>query len=317
MDPVLEQICAEKGVFLRKEAVQLGYNDAVIARLVKDGTLIRVRRGAYTFDHVWRTLTPEGKYALRTRSVLRQAKTPVVLSHVSALPEWGAPLWDLDLTTVHVTRLDGRTGRRERGVQQHQGCIVAGDVTARNGVSVMSATRTALEVTTVAGLEASLCVLDDLLHRGLTTIELLYERYETMNYWPNTLSTDLALRLSDGRAESIAETRTRFLCWRGSLPAPVPQYEIRDEYGDLVAKVDLAWPELGVFLEFDGRVKYERFLRKGETAADAVIREKRREERICELTGWRCIRITWADLERPEATIARIRNLLFPGSRAS
>ena len=35
-------------------------------------------------------------------------------------------------------------------------------------------------------------------------------------------------------------------------------------------------------------------------------REKRREELICGLTGWRCIRIVWADLYRPELVIARI-----------
>ena len=40
------------------------------------------------------------------------------------------------------------------------------------------------------------------------------------------------------------------------------------------------------------------------------MREKQREERICQLTGWVCIRITWADLERPERTAGRIRRIL-------
>jgi hypothetical protein len=38
-----------------------------------------------------------------------------------------------------------------------------------------------------------------------------------------------------------------------------------------------------------------------------VLREKRREELICELTGWRCIRIVWADLYAPVKTADRIR----------
>lgn len=42
---------------------------------------------------------------------------------------------------------------------------------------------------------------------------------------------------------------------------------------------------------------------------DCVLREKQRESRICELTGWRCIRIVWADLYKPADTAARIRNL--------
>ena len=48
---------------------------------------------------------------------------------------------------------------------------------------------------------------------------------------------------------------------------------------------------------------------------DAVLREKRRESRIAELTGWRCIRITWADLERPSATMARILAMLGVATR--
>ena len=67
---------------------------------------------------------------------------------------------------------------------------------------------------------------------------------------------------------------------------------------------------LGVFLEFDGREKYVRFRREGETLDQFLLREKRREERICQLTGWVCIRITWADLERPVETARRIRRLL-------
>jgi len=37
--------------------------------------------------------------------------------------------------------------------------------------------------------------------------------------------------------------------------------------------------------EFDGTVKDHRFRRPGETVEQAVLREKRREEMIVELTG--------------------------------
>ena len=38
-------------------------------------------------------------------------------------------------------------------------------------------------------------------------------------------------------------------------------------------------------------------------------RERKREEAICRLTGWRCIRITWADLYYPERTCALLREM--------
>jgi hypothetical protein len=50
---------------------------------------------------------------------------------------------------------------------------------------------------------------------------------------------------------------------------------------------------------------------------DAVLREKRREERVCEITGWKCIRIIWADLYDPERTAARIRAVMALAQRAA
>ena len=47
---------------------------------------------------------------------------------------------------------------------------------------------------------------------------------------------------------------------------PEPQYEIKDDRGVVIGRVDFAWPELGVFLEFDGKVKYEKLLKPGERA---------------------------------------------------
>src|SRR3954454_14910020 len=36
------------------------------------------------------------------------------------------------------------------------------------------------------------------------------------------------------------------------LGPPVRQFEVFDEHGQFVARVDLAWPELGLFVELDG-----------------------------------------------------------------
>ena len=300
---------AEHGVFTRKEALAAGYHDHAIAALVRSGAWVRVRRGAYVFGDGWTDLTDNQRYAALCRAAVRQANTRVVLSHTSSANEYGSPLWECDLTTVHLTRIDGRAGRAEAGIVQHRGMIAKDDVVARNGREVMSGTRTALELTMVLDVEHALVEIDHLLHQGFTTLEQLRARYESMAHWPRSLTTDLVLRLADGRSESVGETRARFLCWTQHLPAPIPNYPIHDEQGVEVARVDLAWPELGVFLEFDGKTKYLNHRRTGESVVDCVLREKQRESRICELTGWRCIRIVWADLYRPSDTAARIRNL--------
>lgn len=314
MDPRLLAICATHGVFLRREAIELGYRDDTIKAMTDRGIWHRVRRGAYVPGETWRAADARERYRLFCLAAVRQSKTDVIPSHASAVPFHEGPIWGLDVRIAHLTRVDGNTGRKEAGIQQHRGVIADGDVVSIGPHQVMSATRTALEVTSVAPVEASLSVVDDFLHRKLTTAAALAERYESMVHWPDTMRTDLVLRLADGRSESVGETRTRYLCWRESLPKPDLQVEIFDERGVFVARVDFAWPEHGVFLEFDGREKYLKYRRKGESVQDAVLREKRREELVCAITGWRCIRITWADLENPALIALRIRNLLFPGA---
>lgn len=310
MDPRLDLLYNDYDVLLRRDAIAVGYSDATIAKLVRTGAWHRVRRGAYVPTERWQAAGPDERYRLVVKSTMRQAQTPVVASHTAAVAMLGGPLWGQSLDVSHLTRFDARTGRKEAGVQQHRGILLDGDVVDVGPYKVTSPTRAALEVTTLAGIEASLCVVNEFLHRDLTTIGRLRSRYELMSGWPNTLHTDLVLRLADGRIESVGETRTMYGCWSQGLPRPVPQLEIYDDEGNFVGRVDFAWPEYGVFLEFDGVAKYRRHLREGETIEDAVLREKRREERICEITGWRCIRVTWADLANLGLLGRRIRAML-------
>ena len=310
--PMVELLTASlrDHVWLRSEAIEAGYTDREIAKLVARRDWHRLRHGAYTSGQLYGSLEPEQRHALLAHAVTRQARTSVVLSHLSAVPEHGGPLWNVPLDVVHVTRRDHRAGRKEAGVRQHQGLLLPEDVADMAGIEVTSPTRTAIDVTTVAGVEQSLVMVNHLLHHRLTTIEDVRERYSAMERHPFTLRTDLVLRLADARIESVGESRTHYLMWRHSLPIAQPQFVIEDERGRDVARLDFAWPERRKWLEFDGMQKYVKYLREGETVTEAVLREKRREEMISEVTGWRCIRITWADLADPVRLAARIRRFL-------
>jgi hypothetical protein len=293
-------------VVLRSELLAAGHSDRDIARMVAEGFLQRIRRGAYVEASTWRAADLSARHVLIARAVVKQGKSRLVVSHTSALPLHGAPTWGVDLENVHVSRPDRKSGRKERGVRQHRGVLLEDDVVTRDGLEVTSATKTALDVTRCSSSEAGLVAMTFLLRHKQTTLFDLTDRYSSMEHDPFTLKTGLVLRLVDDRLESIGEIRTWFMLFRGGVPAPVPQYEVRDETGAVVARLDFAWPELGVWLEFDGRAKYVEHLAEGESVVDAVLREKQRESRVAELTGWRCIRITWADLEKPGVTVARI-----------
>jgi hypothetical protein len=166
-------------------------------------------------------------------------------------------------------------------------------------------------------VERGLVVVNDALNKRLVTAKELAECAEFMDKWPRSLRHRVVLRLADGRIESVGESRFFFLCWAYGLPLPIPQYKIYDDKGRLVAVVDFAWPELGLFVEFDGKIKYKAPDREGETVVDVVLREKKREELVCRITDWRCLRVIWADLYTPEQTAGAVKGLFRPSSVAN
>jgi hypothetical protein len=297
-------------IILRSELIADGYTDRQIQSRVKSGELHRVRHGSYVSGDLWCSLSATDRHRVLVRAVLRRAHPSAVATHISAAVEHGAPTWGVNLDEVHITRTDGVPGRREAGVIHHRGKLSESEVEVVNGIRVSGAARSAIEVSTTTPLESALVTVNGLLHAEQCTIDELVGMAETLKHWPDSLTTTLVLRLCDPLIQSVGESRTSYLCWAQHLPRPEPQVPILDEHGRTFAYVDFGWPELGVFLEFDGREKYLRFRRDNETLEAFLLREKRREELICQLTGWVCVRITWADLERPVATARRIRRIL-------
>jgi hypothetical protein len=104
--------------------------------------------------------------------------------------------------------------------------------------------------------------------------------------------------------------------WETAIPEPVLQYEVRDRQGNFIGRTDFAWPAYGLLGEFDGMVKYGEFLWPGETPADALKREKAREDRLREETGWLMIRFIWEDIFKVSQSAERIREQLQRGQRA-
>ena len=238
---------------------------------------------------------------------MRTANCECVFSHTTAALCLGADVWDLDLGCIHLARFDHKSGRREAGVVQHRGLLAPIEVVDSGGLRYTNPVRTALDVTTLTDVEHGLVVVSSILHNNLTTKEDLREAACGMKHVPGSLTTDLVVQLADRRFDGPGEARTFYALWRGGVDAPVPQYPIRDRNGNIVALLDFAWPQHGVWLEFDGRTKYERLLKPGQSASQVVVREKAREDLVRRLTGWTCVRITWADLNHPGRVAALIR----------
>lgn len=85
----------------------------------------------------------------------------------------------------------------------------------------------------------------------------------------------------------------------------MPQLQVEVRTGWTLYRGDFGWLEQQVLGEFDGKVKYGELLAAGETAADAVMREKRREADL-RAAGWGIVRWTWSDLANSD----RLRYLI-------
>ena len=308
MDP-LHVMAESTGYFTRPQAMRLGYDDNAIARACRTGRWHRIRPGAYTYPDLWPD-SQQDRQRLTGHVVADRLAPNVALSHVNGALEHGLLVWDYDLSLTHVTRLDGGAGRTEAGVIHHEGLTCGDDLALIGGRLVMQPVRAALETASLGTSEAALSLFDSLLHLGKGTPEVLEATYQTLQQWPAMQKLRVPVLMTDPRPESVGESRSRWLFHAQHLQAPELQFHVYDDHGRLLGITDFAWPEHQLFGEFDGKVKYLRHLREGETPGDAVFREKRREQLLCEQLDWRMVRLTWSDLYSPAATVARIRRLM-------
>jgi hypothetical protein len=306
MNTSIEHLYDEGGIFLASDAVAIGLDHMGLARLRRQGVIHRVRHGAYTSAQVWQNSSDPGRHLLSARASFRTARTAVVLSHISSVVSHTEGHWGLPLGEVDLSRLDRKAGRREAGVRQHRAQRPATYVEPWRGLLRTNATRAAWETAMVVDFERSLIVINSLLHEGKTTLELLRHELVDVYQWPGTLGHELLLAECDPRIETVGETRT-YCAMRGrGLPAPIPQFEVIGPSGVVIARLDFALPELKVWLEFDGMIKYEKLLEPGDRASDVVLRERNRERQVEAITGWVCVRVSWSDLADPERLVARI-----------
>ena len=115
--------------------------------------------------------------------------------------------------------------------------------------------------------------------------------------WHGSPAAAAAALFAKALSESVGESRLRVLMANQGLPTPELQVEIRGADGRLIGRVDFLLEGVLV-VEFDGAMKYG-------DGADAVLAEKWREDRLREL-GYGVLRISWADLDHPQETAARI-----------
>jgi very-short-patch-repair endonuclease len=263
-----------------------------------------VRRGLLTADDLrgpnWRRVFPdvhadsrlEITHTVRARAAARLLLPHAVVSGVSAAVLWG--LDDLAGPTddVELTVPPGAPRGATPGVVVRRRALPDRHVRPVDGVRATAPELTALELAARLPLDDGVVLLDRFVAAKLTTVTTLQLGAAELT-GRGCRRARHAVALADGLAASPQETRLRLLLHRSPLPPPVAQHRVRHA-GRFVARLDFAWPERRVALEYEGAWHTTR------------IREDRRRIEALQAAGWRVLFVTAADLRSPAALLARI-----------
>jgi hypothetical protein len=168
----------------------------------------------------------------------------------SAALLWGLKgLGEPDHVTV-VVPVDHRVRRHPR-LEVRRGPLPPEDVTDLLGLPVTVPERTAFDVARLLPRVEAAIRLDALLHQHKVNLPRLTAYFAAHPGWPGCSQADDVLASAEPLAESPMETRLRLLAVDAGLPRPIAQYKIMNGKR-FVARVDYAYPEYKVAIEYDG-----------------------------------------------------------------
>lgn len=236
--------------------------------------------------------------AMRSRGAHLLIAGRGVLAGYSAAELLGARIAPRDADAEVVVRADVRECR---GLRVHRDQLADDEVETMAGLVITSAIRTAYDLARWSTLVEGVVAADALGRIGRFGPSALVElaaRYPGTR-WRRRVP--LIAEPMDPRAESAMETRCRMSLVLRGLPRPELQYQVRDELGDHVAWLDMAYPAARAGVEFDGQHHQEAPVFRADLA---------RHNRLAAL-GWTVLRASATDvLRNPDRFAAQVRAVL-------
>lgn len=236
---------------------------------------------------------------LRARAALMVHPAGAVATHFSAARLVGAPVpRDPD---EHVTVARPADRRHRTGIRCHVAALPPADVRDLDGVLVSGPHRMFVELAAYLPLVELVVLGDWLVRRRFVTVESL-QAYCARTEGRHARAARLGASYVRARVDSPMETRLRLLLVLAGLPEPTVNYELCDEHGTVLRRLDLSWPDLLLAVEYDGRHHLED---AAQWESDVERREELGDER------WRLITITSRGVyRRPEVTVSRVYEAL-------
>ena len=175
--------------------------------------------------------------------------------------------------------------------------LTAADVTERDAVPCTTVERTVFDLAVVVGPRTLELAIDSVLRRELTTIAVLIALRDRVAKRGRAGSARFRAALADrdptlALPESEPERLLAEAIVRHGLPRPVHQFVVRDALGAFVARVDLAYPNDRIVIEYDSYAHH--------TGNATLARDSARRNSIAAL-GYLVLSATAEDL-RDDAT---------------
>lgn len=302
-------VAAQRGFFLRSQALDCGYTPREIGELLRTKEWVRLRHGAYAPAVMVTDAPAAARHLLVVRAAVARLTGDVVVTHVSGLAAFGVPVWGVDLSQVHLHRDADRSSRREAGIVHHSGALIDSEIVEVDGLFVAVPERSALDACRSEGFEAGVVMMDGARRLCQFDVEHAREILERQRDWHGSVRASRVLAFSDPKAQTVGESRTRVLLARIGVPKPTLQHPVHDSDGRLIGITDLYIEEIVTTVEFDGRIKYGRELyeRSGKPdqvdVGEVVWREKIREDAIRD-QGNEMVRIVWHELDGHDRQVA-------------
>jgi hypothetical protein len=218
-----------------------------------------------------------------------------IIAGLSASALHGAKWVDVTapLEIIHANR-NPLHGIRVRGDD-----IGEDEVVVIEGVPATTPSRTALDLGCWYPRSEAVAAIDALARATdlkMPDVDLLAQRYPGRRGIRQARAT---LSLVDAGAQSPKETWLRLLLIQAGLPRPQTQIPVRDEFGDIIAYLDMGWEDMKIAVEYDGDQH-----RSDRRQYTWDIRRLERLERL----GWIVIRVVAGD--HPDDITRRVRSAL-------
>ena len=201
---------------------------------------------------------------------------------------------------THVLVPYDRGPRSRPGLVVHHSCFYSAQVTTIDQLRVLSLPQVIADLLCTTRAADALAVADESLRRAEpNSDELRAAVTQRLRVRPDPRGTVRAAGLWDlasPAAESPPESWLRLLIVELGFPLPEVNFTLLTPTGKELYRLDLAWPNLRIALEYDGYAVHV-----GREEQDAARREDLRRR------GWIVIHVTADDLADPSRMAAKLR----------